>query len=83
MKGDISAKSSFTLILFGLQLVMLSEPSSASMDNTLEDLVEGLFDLQVVTASKRAERVIDAPTSISVITHDEIKQQAQRLLPRR
>lgn len=60
----------------------------ATTDNSLEDLLEGLIGIEVVSASKKAERLIDAPTSISVISRAEIQRagatsiaEALRLVP--
>ena len=74
--------------LLGCLLVCHLSSTNLMADNNLEDLLEGLLEVEVVSASKRSERLIDAPTSISRITRKEFQlagvttiAEALRLVP--
>lgn len=76
------------LVSAALTTVFGMRSATANQENYLEDLIEGLLNVQVVSSSKRAERLIDAPTSISSLTRDEIRRsgattlaEALRLIP--
>lgn len=75
-------------LLIGIALQYLPATQVHALDNSLEDLIEGLLDIEVVSASKRAERLIEAPTSISVVSQEEMRltgvtnvTEALRLIP--
>ncbi len=58
--------------------IAAAEPSA----NKLTDLsLEELSNIQITSASKRAERLSDAPVSIFVITADEIRRSGATSLP--
>jgi outer membrane receptor for ferrienterochelin and colicin len=50
-----------------------------AQEKTLEEMtIKELMDVQVITASKRIQTVIEAPATIYVITEDDIKQYGYR-----
>jgi iron complex outermembrane receptor protein len=60
----------------------LALPAAAQQKSGLADLsLEELAELEVTSVSRRAERLIDAPASIYVITSDDIRRSGVTSLP--
>jgi iron complex outermembrane recepter protein len=67
-----------------LALLGAAQPSAAAqlVASTLADLsLEELANVEIVSVSKRAERLSDAPASVFVITADDIRRSGATSLP--
>jgi outer membrane receptor for ferrienterochelin and colicin len=66
----------FLLLLFGMAPASAQEATRDVSEDTLADLAH----IQVYSASKRLEKTTDAPSSVTVITADEIQKYGYRTL---
>ena len=64
-------------MLFGSAVAATEAPLARLTDLSLEDLC----DIQITSVSKRSERLSDAPTSVFVITADDIRRSGASSLP--
>jgi len=65
-------------ILLGLLLLPLfsyADTNKDSMEYLLSLPLESLFDVKIITASKRAEDINDTPATVFVITQQQIRQR--------
>src|SRR4051794_32437121 len=69
---------------FRAVLLLMAIAASAAAQNTIPDLseasLEDLGNIKVYTASKHFQSSGDAPSSVTVITADEIQQHGYRTL---
>jgi iron complex outermembrane recepter protein len=68
----------------GLVFILLCASSLAAspVHDPLKDLsIEELSNIEVISASKREERLSDAPTSVFVITSEDIRRSGVTSLP--
>ena len=84
--GDFSWRSArriFSLIALIALLDASQEATGAQLlASSLADLsLEELADVEIVSVSKRAERLSDAPASVFVITADDIRRSGATTLP--
>ena len=80
----VSASAARLALPYALVTLMVAVPAIAGAQQVaaLADLsLEQLSDIVVTSASRREERVANAPTSIYVITGEEIRRSGARTLP--
>ena len=80
MKGKIYALFSISLIItiwFGMQNIIYCQEEQVTKETSVQDLSEmdlnALLNLEVTTASKKAEKTSEAPGVITTITAEEIQ----------
>ncbi len=56
-------------------------PREPSLDQLLELSLEELVNYEVITPTKTATRLIDAPGAVTVITHDQIQRSPAQTIP--
>ncbi len=86
LKRGSAMKSNILKISLLITLLLL--PACLFANSSLEDLLAEYEEIVVVTASKKAQKVIDAPSAIYVVTQDDIHEygannlaEALRLVP--
>ncbi len=69
-------------IILGALIWSLSIPAVglAANDASLEDLLDAVEEIVIVTASLKAEKISDAPATVSVVTAEQIKKHGYRSL---
>ena len=70
--------SKYALVFFATSLIITSFPpyaSSNNIDRLLSMSIEELMEVEVVTASKSIEKLIDAPSTIIVVTKQQISER--------
>src|SRR5713226_4058371 len=89
MNNVNSMAANLTTILVASGLVLLARPGSAQQpDSAAHGLgslkalsVEQLMGVEVTSVSKRAERLLEAPAAVQVITQEEIRRSGVTSLP--
>lgn len=70
-----------TLALFALTTTNVGAQDSPPLKHDLHNVsLEQLLELEVITASKIAHQVSDAPSAVSIVTADDIKDYGYRTL---
>lgn len=84
MKHCYIHRITLTLLIFLIPVLIFSQDTQELMDMSLDDLL----DMEIVSASKKAQKIEDAPAAIYVITQDDIKKygymnlgEALRMVP--
>lgn len=67
-------------VLWGSAAVVHSEPSPTAPDLT-QISIEELMQVEVITASKKAQPIRDAPASVYVITAEDIRRMGATTIP--
>ena len=79
IKGSLEKIHIARLLLF--PILLLNHSAEVMANSDFDDLsLDSLLNLQVVTASRKAESLKDAPSNISVITQDQIENWGARSL---
>lgn len=64
-----------------LGVLLASPPATAAQPNLIDLSLEELGNVLITSASKREQRLADAPASVFVITADDIRRSGARSLP--
>lgn len=72
-------RTAIIIVLFLLPACTNAQQGEEPEDLTQLD-IEDLLNIKVTSASKKVERTIDAPASVTVITHDQIERYGYRNL---